>query len=205
MFNVAKVKPGSTVGVWGLGGIGMAIVMSAKLAGASKIVGIDTNPAKFNFAQELGATDCLNPRDFPLDTPLQHVIAEKYPGGFDATFECIGNVNVMRVALECTRIGHGVCCVIGMAGAGETIAVDAQFLLMGITIKGSCIGGLKTRDDMPKLVEKYLNGEIKVNEFITSTFGLDQVNEALDLLRQGKGFVLENFLKFSLSKKCFLN
>ena len=118
------------------------------------------------------------------------MIAEKYPSGFDATFECIGNVNVMRVALECTRIGHGVCCVIGMAGAGETIAVDAQFLLMGITIKGSCIGGLKSRDDMPKLVEKYLNGEIKVNESITSTFGLDQVNEALDLLRQGKGFVL---------------
>ncbi len=148
MFNVAKVKPGSTVGVWGLGGIGMAIVMSAKLAGASKIVGIDTNPAKFNFAQELGTTDCLNPKDFPLDTPFQHVIAEKYRGGFDVTFECIGNVNVMQVVLECTRIGHGVCCIIGVTVAGETIAVNAQFLLMGITIRGSCIGGLKSRDDM---------------------------------------------------------
>lgn len=183
------MRPGSTVGVWGLGGIGMAVVMSAKLTGASKIIGIDMNKAKFQLAQELGATECLSPNDF--DKPFQQVIAEKYPGGFDATFECIGNVNVMRVALECTRIGHGVCCIIGLAHAGQTIAVDAQFLLLGITIKGSCIGGLKSRDDMPKLVEKYLRNEIKVDEFITNKLKLEQINEALDLLRQGKGFIFK--------------
>lgn len=165
----------------------MAVVMSAKLAGASKIVGIDMNETKFKLAKEMGATDCLNPKEF--DKPFQQVIAEKYPGGFDATFECIGNVNVMRVALECTRIGHGVCCIIGLAHAGETIAVDAQFLLFGITIKGCCIGGLKSRDDMPKLVEKYLKNEIEINKFITNEFKLEKINEALDLLRQGKGLV----------------
>jgi S-(hydroxymethyl)glutathione dehydrogenase/alcohol dehydrogenase len=195
VFNVAKVKPGSSVAVWGLGGIGLSVISAAKKAGATTICGIDMNPSKFTIAREFGATECLNPRDFaPETTPLQQILCEKYNGGFDHTFECVGNVKTMKVAIESTRPGSGVCCIIGVAAEGTTIEVEPNHLLMGITIKGSCFGGLKSRDSLPDLVEKYLNKEIKVDEFITHRFKLEEINEAFDTLRQGKRFARLNLI-----------
>jgi S-(hydroxymethyl)glutathione dehydrogenase/alcohol dehydrogenase len=186
VFNVARVTVGSSVAVWGLGAIGLAVIAAAKSAGAATIIGIDMNPAKFAVAREFGATDCLNPSDFPPETPLQQILCERYNGGFDYTFECVGNVKTMKIAIESTRFGAGVCCIIGVAPEGKTVELEPNHLLMGITIKGSCFGGLKSRDALPDLVEKYLNKEIKVNEFITHRFMLDEINEAFDTLRQGK-------------------
>lgn len=142
VFNVANVRKDSTVAVWGLGAIGLAVIMGAKEAGARKIVGIDMNPAKFELATELGATECLNPADFPKETPFQQILCEKYDGGFDYTFECVGNSRVMKVALEATHPGWGVNCIIGVAAEGSVIEVDPLFMLLGITVKGSCFGGL---------------------------------------------------------------
>lgn len=187
VFNVAKVKKDSSVGVWGLGGIGLSIIMAAKLAGAKEIIGIDLNKEKFEIAKEFGATDCLSPADCSKEKPLHQVLAEKYDGGIDYTFECIGNVNAMKVAIESAKIGQGVCCIIGVAAENQFVQLDPLFLLMGITIKGSCFGGLRSRDDLPKLVDKYLNKEIKIDEFVTNTFKLDEINLAFDLMRQGKG------------------
>jgi S-(hydroxymethyl)glutathione dehydrogenase/alcohol dehydrogenase len=185
--TVAKVQPNSTVAVWGLGVIGLAVIEAAKTAGASIIIGVDTNPAKFELAKQFGATDCINPLE-DNSTPIQQTFMTKY-GGFDATFECVGNVNTMKAAIESVRPGSGVCCVIGVAKQGTAIALDPLHLLLGITIKGSCFGGLKGRNALPELVDKYLKKEIKVDEYITHRFKLDQINEAFDVLRQGKWFV----------------
>ncbi len=187
VFNVAKVRKDSSVGVWGLGGIGLSVIFAAKLAGAKNIIGIDLNKDKFELAKKLGATECISPADYPQDKPLQQILAEKYDGGIDYAFECIGNVKVMKSVIESTKPGQGVCCIIGVAPENQFVQLDPLFLLMGITIKGSCFGGLKSRDDLPKLVDKYLNKEIIIDEFITSTLKLEQINEAFDLMRQGKG------------------
>lgn len=186
VLNTAKVEEGSTVGVWGLGGIGLAVIMGAKAVGAKQIIGIDMNPEKFKLAMEFGATECINPKDFPADTPFQQILVEKYNGGFDYTFECIGNVHVMRCALEAAHKGWGVSVIIGVAGAGQEIATRPFQLVTGRTWKGTAFGGWKSRDSVPILVEKYMNKEIKVNEFISHNMPIDQINESFDLMHAGK-------------------
>lgn len=186
VLNTAKVEAGSTVGVWGLGGIGLAVIMGAKAVGAKQIIGIDMNPDKFKLAMEFGATECLNPKDFPADTPFQQILVEKYNGGFDYTFECIGNVHVMRCALEAAHKGWGVSVIIGVAGAGQEIATRPFQLVTGRTWKGTAFGGWKSRDAVPTLVDRYMNKEIKVDEFISHNMPIEKINESFDLMHAGK-------------------
>lgn len=186
VFNTAGVEPESTVAVWGLGGIGLAVIMGAKEAGAKQIIGIDMNPEKFKLAMEFGATECLNPKDFPQDKPFQQILVENYNGGFDYTFECIGNVHVMRCALEAAHKGWGVSVIIGVAGAGQEISTRPFQLVTGRTWKGTAFGGWKSRDSVPMLVEKYLENKLKLNEFITHNLPIDEINESFDLMHTGK-------------------
>ena len=155
--NTAKVEPGATVAVFGLGAVGMAVIQGAKMQGAARIIGIDTNPNKFELARSLGAHDCINPADFAQ--PIQDVIVEMTDGGVDYSFECIGNVNVMRSALECCHKGWGECTVIGVAGAGEEIATRPFQLVTGRVWRGSAFGGVKGRSELPDYVERYMQGE----------------------------------------------
>lgn len=189
----AKVEKGSTVGVWGLGAVGLAVIMGAKAAGAKEIVGIDINPSKFKTAIEFGATQCVNPNDFP-DKPFQQTLIEKFDGGFDYTFECIGNVNTMRCALEASHRGWGVSVIIGVAGAGKEIATRPFQLVTGRTWKGTAFGGWKSVDQVPELVEKYLTKELKVDEFITHTMPLAEINKAFDLMHSGES--LRSMIQF---------
>lgn len=182
--NTAKVEPGSTVAVFGLGAVGMAVIQGAKMAGAARIIGIDTNPNKFPLAQSLGATECINPTEFPQ--PIQDVIVEMTDGGVDYSFECIGNVNVMRSALECCHKGWGECTVIGVAGAGEEIATRPFQLVTGRVWRGSAFGGVLGRSQLPGMVDEWLRGDFDVDPYITHNMTHDQINTAFDLLHAGK-------------------
>ena len=185
VHNTAKVRPGDTVAVFGLGGIGLACVMAAKEAGARRIIAVDINPGKFELAKEFGATDCVNPKDTP-DTPVQEVIVELTDGGVDYSFECIGNVDVMRSALECCHKGWGESIIIGVAGAGEVISTRPFQLVTGRVWKGSAFGGVRGRTELPGMVEDAMKGRIKLDPFITHTLPLEQINEAFDLMHEGK-------------------
>src|SRR5690554_3103749 len=182
--NTADVQEGDTVAVFGLGGIGLATIIGAKMAKASRIIGIDINESKFELAKELGATECINPKDF--DKPIQEVIIEMTDGGVDFSFECIGNVDVMRSALECCHRGWGESVIIGVAGAGQEISTRPFQLVTGRVWKGSAFGGVKGRTELPEYVNRYLAGEFKLDDFITHTMGLDQINDAFDLMTEGK-------------------
>jgi S-(hydroxymethyl)glutathione dehydrogenase/alcohol dehydrogenase len=182
--NTARVEPGSGVAVFGLGGIGLAVVIGAVMAGASRIIGIDVNPEKFAIAQQLGATDCVNPRMH--DTPIQQVIIDLTDGGVDYSFECIGNVEVMRAALESCHKGWGESTIIGVAGAGEEISTRPFQLVTGRVWRGSAFGGVRGRSELPGFVEEFQQGLIPLDTFITHTMGLDQINHAFDLMHQGK-------------------
>ena len=182
--HTAKVEPGSTVAVFGLGGIGLAVVIGAVMAGASRIIGIDVNPEKFAIARQLGATDCINPREF--DAPIQQVILELTEGGVDYSFECIGNVEVMRAALESCHKGWGESTIIGVAGAGEEISTRPFQLVTGRVWRGSAFGGVKGRSQLPGFVEEFQQGLIPLDTFITHTMGLEQINHAFELMQQGK-------------------
>mmetsp|Transcript_22711 Transcript_22711/g.40206 ORF Transcript_22711/g.40206 Transcript_22711/m.40206 type:complete len:254 (-) Transcript_22711:475-1236(-) len=184
VFNTAQVKPNTTVAVFGLGAVGLAVIEAAKKAGASTIYAIDLNPDKFPTAKEFGATDCLNPKDF--DKPIQAVINEKTEWGCDYTFECIGNVQVMRAALECAHRGWGKSVVIGVAAAGQEISTRPFQLVTGRKWMGTAFGGYKSRIDVPKLVEQYMNGETMLDKYITHSLKFDQINEAFELLHEGK-------------------
>lgn len=184
VLNTAKVEPGSTVAVFGLGGIGMSVVQGAVLAKASRIICLDTNPEKFEMAKMLGATDCINPKDY--DRPIQQVIADMTDGGVDYSFECIGNVKVMRQALECCHLGGGTSVIIGVAGAGEEICTRPFQLVTGRVWKGTAFGGVKGRSQLPGYVERYLKGEIKLDEMVTYTMPLEDINKAFDLMHEGK-------------------
>ena len=183
VLNTAKVQPGSTVAVFGLGAIGLSAVQGAVMAGAGRIIGIDLNPAKFDLARQLGATDCVNPADHAA--PIQEVIVEMTDGGVDYSFECIGNVEVMRAALECCHKGWGESTIIGVAGGGDEIRTRPFQLVTGRVWRGSAFGGVKGRSQLPSYVDRYLKGEIKVDEFVTHTLPLDRINEAFDLMRAG--------------------
>ena len=184
VLNTAKVKEGDTVAIFGLGGIGLSAIIGARMAGASRIIGIDINESKFDLATQLGATDLVNPKNF--DKPIQEVIVEMTDGGVDYSFECIGNVNVMRSALECCHKGWGESVIIGVAGAGQEISTRPFQLVTGRVWRGSAFGGVKGRSELPGIVERYLEGEFGVQEFITHTMGLDGINDAFDLMHKGE-------------------
>ena len=185
VLNTAKVTPGSTVAVFGMGGIGLSVVQGAVMAKASRILCVDINPSKWEMAKALGATDFVNPKDYP-DTPIQQVIVDMTNGGVDYSFECIGNVNVMRSALECCHKGWGESTIIGVAGAGQEIATRPFQLVTGRVWRGSAFGGVKGRSQLPDYVERYMQGEIKIDEMITEVMPLEDINRAFDLMHEGK-------------------
>ncbi|KZC17610.1 S-(hydroxymethyl)glutathione dehydrogenase/class III alcohol dehydrogenase [Rhodanobacter sp. FW510-R12] len=185
VLNTAKVEPGASVAVFGMGGIGLSVVQGAVMAKAGRIVVVDSNPAKFEMAKLLGATDFINPKDYP-DTPIQQVIVELTDGGVDYSFECIGNVQVMRSALECCHKGWGESIIIGVAGAGQEISTRPFQLVTGRVWRGSAFGGVKGRSQLPGYVERYLAGEIRIDEMITEVLPLERINEAFELMHQGK-------------------
>ncbi|OBS08465.1 S-(hydroxymethyl)glutathione dehydrogenase/class III alcohol dehydrogenase [Acidihalobacter prosperus] len=184
VLNTAKVEPGSTVAVFGLGGIGLSAIQGAVMAKAGRIIAVDINPEKFEMARALGATDCVNPKELGVSTT--EAIKEMTHGGVDYSFECIGNVEVMREALECCHMGWGVSTIIGVAGAGQEIHTRPFQLVTGRTWKGTAFGGVKGRTQLPDYVERYMSGEIKIDEMVTHTMPLEDINRAFDLMHEGK-------------------
>ncbi|MDZ7787355.1 MAG: S-(hydroxymethyl)glutathione dehydrogenase/class III alcohol dehydrogenase [Halofilum sp. (in: g-proteobacteria)] len=182
--NTAKVEEGATIAVFGLGAIGLSVVQGAYLANASRIIAIDINPDKFKFAEQLGATEFVNPKDY--DDPIQDVIVEMTDGGVDYSFECVGNVELMKSALECCHIGWGESTIIGVAGAGEEIHTRPFQLVTGRVWRGSAFGGVKGRRELPGYVDGYMNGQINIDDFITHTMGLEDINHAFELMHEGK-------------------
>ena len=184
VHNTAKVQPGDSVAVFGLGGIGLAAIQGARQAKAGRIIAIDTNPSKFELARRFGATECINPNDH--DKPIQQVLIEMTGWGIDHTFECIGNVHVMRAALESAHRGWGQSIVIGVAGAGEEISTRPFQLVTGRVWKGSAFGGVKGRTELPGMVEDAMKGDIDLAPFVTHTMGLEEINEAFELMHEGR-------------------
>ncbi len=184
VMNTAKVIEGESVAVFGLGGIGLSAIIGARLSKAGRIIAIDINESKFELARKLGATDCINPNDY--DKPIQEVIVEMTDGGVDFSFECIGNVKVMRAALECCHKGWGESVIIGVAGAGQEISTRPFQLVTGRVWRGSAFGGVRGRSELPSYVQRYMQGEFKLDDFITHTMPLEQINEAFELMHQGK-------------------
>lgn len=179
----AKVEPGSTVAVFGLGGIGLNVIQGARMVGATRIIGIDTNPAKVALARQFGMTDFVNPNE--VENVTDHVI-ELTRGGVDYSFECIGNVKTMRQALECSHKGWGESFIIGVAGAGQEISTRPFQLVTGRSWRGSAFGGARGRTDVPKIVDWYMDGKISIDPLITHTMPLEDINKAFDLMHQGK-------------------
>ncbi|CAI5528165.1 unnamed protein product [Closterium sp. Naga37s-1] len=184
VWNAAKVEPGSTVAIFGLGTVGLAVAEGAKAAKASRIIGVDIDPSKFDTAKEFGVTEFVNPKDH--SRPIQEVLVEMTDGGVDYSFECIGNTAVMRAALECCHKGWGESVIIGVAAAGQEISTRPFQLVTGRVWRGTAFGGFKSRTHVPELVDKYLNKEIKVDEYITHNLPLSKINEAFELLHGGK-------------------
>ena len=184
VLNTAKVEKGSVVAIFGLGGVGLGAIQGAVMAEAERIVAIDVNPDKEEFARSLGATDFGNPKDH--DASIQEVVVELTDGGVDYSFECVGNVELMRSALECCHKGWGESVIIGVAGAGQEINTRPFQLVTGRVWRGSAFGGVKGRSQLPGYVDKYLSGELKVDEFITYTMPLEEINNAFDLMHEGK-------------------
>ena len=184
VINTAKVEPGSNVVVFGLGGIGLNVIQGAKMVGASKIVGVDINPDKEAMARDYGMTDFVNPKE--IDGDVVEYLVELTGGGADYSFECIGNVKVMRQALECCHKGWGVSTVIGVAGAGEEISTRPFQLVTGRVWKGSAFGGARGRTDVPKIVDWYMEGKINIDDLVTHTMPIEQINEAFDLMHKGE-------------------
>ncbi|XP_057309510.1 alcohol dehydrogenase class-3 chain L-like [Hydractinia symbiolongicarpus] len=182
-LNTAKVEAGSNCAVWGIGCVGLATIMGCKEKGASKIYAIDINPDKEKVAKEFGATDFINPKDH--DQPIQQVLQELTDGGLDYTFECVGNVHTMRAALESCHKGWGQSIIMGVAASGQEISTRPFQLVTGRVWKGSAFGGWKSRDSVPKLVDRYMKKELKVDEFVTHNFTLDKINDAFTAMHEG--------------------
>ncbi|MCP5319479.1 MAG: S-(hydroxymethyl)glutathione dehydrogenase/class III alcohol dehydrogenase [Pseudomonadales bacterium] len=178
-----KVEPGATVAVFGLGGIGLNVIQGARMVGAARIIGIDRNPAKAELARRFGMTDFINPLD--VDNVTQAII-DLTRGGVDYSFECIGNVDVMRQALECCHKGWGQSCIIGVAGAGKEISTRPFQLVTGRVWRGSAFGGARGRTDVPRIVDWYMEGRIRIDELITHTMPLEDINHAFDLMHRGE-------------------
>jgi len=185
VINTAKVSPGDTVVVFGLGGIGLNVVQGARLAGASRIVGIDVNPKRRAIAETFGITDFVNPAEVG-EAELVPYLVNLLDGGADFSFECIGNVKVMRQALECCHKGWGTCVIIGVAPAGAEIATRPFQLITGRTWKGTAFGGAKGRRDVPRIVDWYMEKKIRIDELITHVMPLARINDAFDLMHRGE-------------------
>ena len=179
----AKVEPGSTVAIFGLGGIGLNVVQGASMVGADRIIGVDLNGARERLAREFGMTDFINPSD--TDNVTEAII-DLTGGGVDYSFECIGNTTTMRQALECTHKGWGESYIIGVAGAGQEISTRPFQLVTGRSWKGTAFGGARGRSDVPKIVDWYMNGKIQIDPLITHTMPLEDINKAFDLMHEGK-------------------
>jgi S-(hydroxymethyl)glutathione dehydrogenase/alcohol dehydrogenase len=179
----AKVEPGSNVVVFGLGGIGLNVIQGARMVGANKIIGIDINNSRVDIAKQFGMTDFINPNE--CDN-LMEAILDLTNGGADYSFECIGNVNTMRQALECCHKGWGESIIIGVAGAGQEISTRPFQLVTGRVWRGSAFGGARGRTDVPKIVDWYMDGKINIDDLITHTMSLDGINKAFDLMHEGK-------------------
>ncbi|MGA8278174.1 MAG: S-(hydroxymethyl)glutathione dehydrogenase/class III alcohol dehydrogenase [Rhodanobacteraceae bacterium] len=184
VINTAKVEPGAKVVVFGLGGIGLNVIQGARLAGAAMIVGVDLNPARRELAEQFGMTHFVDPAEVEGD--LVPCLVSLTGGGADYSFECIGNVKVMRQALECCHKGWGVSVIIGVAGAGQEIATRPFQLVTGRTWKGSAFGGARGRTDVPKIVDWYMDGRIAIDPLITHTLALDDINHGFDLMHAGE-------------------
>ncbi|MBW4515097.1 MAG: S-(hydroxymethyl)glutathione dehydrogenase [Timaviella obliquedivisa GSE-PSE-MK23-08B] len=185
VINTAKVEPGANVVVFGLGGIGLNVIQGARMVGANMIVGVDLNPKKRSLAEKLGMTHFVNPSEVEGD--LVPYLVDLTKGGADYSFECIGNVKLMRQALECCHKGWGVSVIIGVAGAGQEISTRPFQLVTGRVWKGSAFGGAKGRTDVPKIVDWYMDGKINIEDLITKVMPIEQVNEAFDIMHRGEG------------------
>ncbi len=184
VINTAKVEPGANVVVFGLGGIGLNVIQGARLAGAGMIIGVDINPARKTLAAKFGMTHFVNPKEVEGDLVAYLVNLTK--GGADYSFECIGNVDVMRQALECCHKGWGVSVIIGVAGAGQEIKTRPFQLVTGRVWKGTAFGGAKGRRDVPKIVDWYMDGKINIDDLITHKLNLTDINQGFDLMHAGK-------------------
>ena len=182
VINTAKVEPGSNVAVFGLGGIGLNVIQGARLVGADRIIGIDINPARQGLAEKFGMTDFINPKDAG---DVVGAIVELTGGGVDYSFECIGNVEVMRQALECCHKGWGESIIVGVAGSGQEIATRPFQLVTGRVWRGTAFGGAKGRTDVPKIVDWYMDGKINIDDLITHTMALDDIDDAFTLMHEG--------------------
>ncbi|BAU10516.1 glutathione dependent formaldehyde dehydrogenase [Leptolyngbya sp. NIES-3755] len=184
VINTAKVEPGANVVVFGLGGIGLNVIQAARMVGANMIVGVDLNPSKRELAEKLGMTHFVNPSEVEGD--LVPYLVDLTKGGADYSFECIGNVKVMRQALECCHKGWGESIVIGVAGAGQEISTRPFQLVTGRVWRGSAFGGAKGRTDVPKIVDWYMNGKINIDDLVSKILPIDEINEAFDLMHRGE-------------------
>lgn len=194
VLNTAKVTAGSTVAVFGLGGIGLSVIQGAVMAKAERIIAIDINESKFELAKQMGATDTLNPTK--VDNKTVEAIVEMTGGGVDYSFECIGNTNIMRQALECTHKGWGVSTIIGVAGAGEEISTRPFQLVTGRKWQGTAFGGVKGRSQLPGYVEDYLSGKINIDQMVSYKLPLSDINKAFDLMHEGKA--IRSVIDFSI-------
>ncbi len=184
VINTAKVEPGANVVVFGLGGIGLNVVQGAKMVGAGMIIGVDLNPNRKALAEKLGMTHFVNPQEIEGDL-VAHLV-ELTKGGADYSFECIGNVKVMRQALECCHKGWGTSVIVGVAGAGQEISTRPFQLVTGRVWKGTAFGGARGRTDVPGIVDWYMEGKINIDDLITKVMPIEQINEAFELLHQGE-------------------
>jgi S-(hydroxymethyl)glutathione dehydrogenase/alcohol dehydrogenase len=184
VFNTAKVQPGDNVVVFGLGGIGLNVIQGARIAGANMIVGVDLNNARQTMAEKFGMTHFVNPSEIGSD--LVPYLVNLTDGGADYSFECIGNVNVMRQALECTHRGWGTSIIIGVAGAGQEISTRPFQLVTGRNWRGAAFGGARGRTDVPKIVDWYMDGKINIDDLITHVMPFEQINEGFELMRRGE-------------------
>jgi S-(hydroxymethyl)glutathione dehydrogenase/alcohol dehydrogenase len=182
VLYTAKVEPGSSVAVFGLGGVGLSAIQGAVMAGAERIIAVDTNPGKFELATQLGATDCVDPS--ALDD-VEAAIIDMTDGGVDYSFECVGNVELMGTALRCTHKGWGESVIVGVAGAGQEIHARPFLLVTGRSWRGTAFGGVKGRTQLPGFVDRYMSGRIKIDELISYTFPLEGINDAFDRMHDG--------------------
>ncbi len=183
-LNTAKVRPGSCCVVFGLGGIGLNTVQGARLAGARQIIGVDVNPSREEQGKRFGMTDFVNPKDVNGD--VVEFLRNRTGGGADFTFECVGDTTLMEQAFETSRIGYGVTTVVGVAATGKTMQVNPMSLLLGRTIKGELLGGLRTRTQIPEILQWYKDGLVKIDELITHTLPIEQINDGFELMRTGQ-------------------
>jgi len=193
VLNTAKVEPGSTVAIIGLGGIGLAVVQGAVMAGADRIICIDTNPKKFELAMQFGATECVNPKEVG---DIEGHIIDATDGGVDYSFECIGNVETMGMALRIAHKGWGESIIIGVAGAGQEIHARPFLLVTGRVWRGTAFGGTKGRTQVPGLVDRYMNGRVKLDEMVSRTLPLEDINQAFDLMHEGE--VIRSVIRYDL-------